>query len=330
MSPTENLRVFISSKDEMEDERSTVEDALADMGMTPVRVETHKWLATGQVDENIKQVSSSHLMILVLELLDPVVLHDDEYYEHVGMEVETALAEGKTVLAFVKESSPQGAVDEFLAQLQHRVFHRRFRNCVELRKLVRQSVLEELSRRYKRRPRVLKSRREMYEYAANSFNNVQQRLYMCMATPIQLLGPRKNKQYEKLMYDAFFELVKRVGTAASPAEVVIIFDLNAAEAELRDNANEYDTSMFRENLRRLRAARASNLYIIAGTDEVVPFVVMDHTYAIGHALRRRILAVVDTNTAVVDEFRDMVMSLTSDEQTNGLDAFEGLLDQFKL
>lgn len=329
MSVPQALRVFISSKDALSDERTTTEDALRSLYAEPVRVETTTWVATGRADEYLKQVAACDLLVLILEIREPADIDQDDYYNYVEQEVELAFGEGKTVLAFIKTTSTTAGVNYFLERVQHRVFRHDFRDCMELRASVRASVLNEVYQRYKSAPSVLTSKRDHYVFTAESIAKCRYRLYLCQATPTPLLGPRLQRDYERRLFDEFFKLIQRNNSSAKPAEIAVLYDLSVTRNTLANRADEYDIASMRANIDMLRNAGDQPLYVIDAADEMIPFMVVDHTYGIGHTLLRRTLAVVDSSPQVVSELTDLVHIETSASRHRGIDAFEKLLDDLE-
>ena len=319
------FNVFISSKDELVDERAAVESAVLDLNLIPVRVETSTWLATPMPDEYLQQIRKSQLVVLVLAPVQATTVTKD-YYKYVRAEVDLAFAEGKTVLLFVRRGSGSQEQDELLSHIQHKVFAREFADTSELYLLVRLSVLNELVRRYSTEPFLFKNRRYFYEFAATFVPSAHIRLVVSQLTPIILLGPRRQLPYENLLYEALMEVVKRSSAGPGP-EVTIIYNETRTAHELRDNSSQYHVDRFSEycgNLRRFVSERAS---IAAGPDDLIPFVVVDHRYAVGQAVGRRTIVIVNEGAQICTELCEIAKTYATDPPEAGIDRFEQLVQE---
>jgi len=326
MAVPQSLRVFISSKDALGDERATVEDALKAIATLPVRVETPTHVATGVSDEYLQEVLRSHLVVLILELGAPGEDDADSYYRYVEAEVDAAFGAGKTVLVFVKETSSSEA-DEFLKKVQKRAFRHDFRDCVQLRESVQASVLNEVYKRYRSAPKVFTSKRETYRWAAGVLGTCTARVHLCQSTPTLLLGPRKQRDYEEKLFREVQELLLRNSESSTPIEIAILFNAEALRTELSERLSDYDVDCMAENISFLRRVAGQSVYV-ADADDEVPFVVADHTYLIGYPGKKRFLAVADRSPVVVAELAHLVDHATSTSGQHGIDLFEKLLREY--
>jgi len=141
-----NFKVFISSKDVSEDERTTVVSALEKLKISGLRIESNKWVATSNSTEYLHQLSESDLIILIIDLAVDTSNEDDTYYTYVKKEIELTLKDDKSVLAFFKrrEKNTTSPVSKSVSNIQFKFFHSEFNNCVQLFDLVRESVQYEL------------------------------------------------------------------------------------------------------------------------------------------------------------------------------------------
>lgn len=314
---------FISSKDNLHDERAAVEEAILDLDLTPVRVETSTWLATPMPDEYLQQVRRSQMVVLLLAPTNTLAAGYD-YYKYVEAEVDLAFSDGKTVLLFVRFGLTSQAQDHFLASVQHKVFSRQFNDTSELYRLVRLSVLNELVRRYSTEPLLFKNRRDFYSFSAKFVRAANVRLVVSQLTPILLLGPRARLPYETLLYDALVEVATRAMKTGSPT-VTIIYNESSTAAELKQNSDQYDISRFSEYCEIMRGLVGDRVSVVVGPAETIPFVVVDNQYAVGQSVGRRMIVITDAGAEICNELCDMAQVYAADPPDAGIDCFERLL-----
>jgi len=317
------FNVFVSSKDELIDERAAVESAVSDLGLVPVRVQTSTWLATPMPDEYLEQVRKSQLVVLILAPMNTLSVGRD-YYKYVRAEVDLAFSEGKSVLLFVRSTSQSQEQDEFLSAVQHKVFARHFSDTSELYALVRLSVLNELVRRYSTEPFLFKNRRHFYEFAATFVRSARIRLVVSQLTPIVLLGPRRQLAYEKVLYDSLIDVATRSASGQGP-EVTLIYNEKQTAHELRENMRQYDAERLSTYCKTIRILVGDRVAVVAGPDDTIPFVVVDYKYAVGQGVGRRTIVIVNEGAQICTELCEIAKTYATDPPEAGIHRFEQLI-----
>jgi len=324
------LKVFISSKDLLGDERATIEKAVMDLSMVPIRTESTTWVASRNFDEYLRQTRESDIVILLLEENHTDVTNFEEYYKYVKEEVDIAFSDGKSVLLLVKENLNSDRLNEFLSEVQFKVFARKFRNCVELYDVTQASLMNELFRKYRSKPIFLENRKELYAYCSKFIKRTQYKALICENTPSFLLGPRLRVSHEKEFYDSINEFLLKIAAGNCQATVVLIFNIDRARKELKENLDRYDTSLFRKNCHELRNMVGSQISVIGADQEIITFFVSDHTYIIGQHISRRAVILIDNSPEIVNKLEVLTNYFSADAVDQGIKAFEGLLDEVGL
>lgn len=324
------LRVFISSKDYLEDERTTVEKAVSDLHMIPIRTETTYWLATRYLDEYLRQVKKSDIVILLLEESNRNVSDFDEFYKYVKEEIDIAFNRGKAILLFVKQSTNNTQFNEFLTEVKFKVFARKFKTCIELYETVRKSLLYEIYRKYASNPIFIGNRKTLYECTNMYLSKIQYRVFISENTPGCLLGPRKGIQFEKELHNTLFSFLEQVKKKEKKIRIFLLFNINKTKEELQVNKQNYETNLFRENCDRLRSVLSENMAVVGVSEEIVPFIVCDNMYIIGPRLEKRVIALLDNSPEVVKELEKMVNYFTSELNDQGITKFEEILSEMNI
>lgn len=324
------LKVFISSKDLLGDERATIEKAVADIGIVPIRTESTTWVATRYFDEYLRQTRESDIVVVLLEATSPDVIDLDGYYKYVKEEVDIAFSEGKSVLLFVKETGNDDRINKFLEDVQFKVFSRRFRNCVELYAITQASLLNELFRKYKSKPIFLENRKELYEYCSRFITRTHFKALICENTPSFLLGPRLRVSHEKEYFDGIFSLLRKISRGESQAHAVLIYNIDSTRRELTQNDGRYDEKLFRKNCDELRSLVGPQIRVVGADQEIITFFVSDHTYVIGQHINRRAVILIDNSPEIVNKLEGLTNFFSADAVDQGVLAFEHLLDELHI
>ena len=325
-----DFKVFISSKDILDDERSTVESALKKLKIKGLRIETKKWVATSNKTEYLEQLEKSDLVILIIDLNIDTGNDDDKYYFYVKEETEMALKDGKSVLAFFKKinnNNNNNIISKFVNDIQLRFFNREFSNCVELFDLVCESVQFELVRKYKQTPLVLTSKKDIYQETYKIISNFTYRLYLVQATPLILLGPRLNIKYEMDLFLLLKSLIIRQQKDKN-IELHFIFDVEKIDYELENNIDDYNKELFIENIKFLKDNMNENLVVIEQSD-AVPFVICDNYYLFGNSLKKNAYAILDCHPILIKELkRDLNRIVSSQKRDSGIICFQDILNKY--
>jgi len=325
-----DFKVFISSKDILDDERSTVERALEKLKITGLRIETNKWVATPNNAEYLQQLKDSDLVILIIDLNVDIPADENQYYIYVKEETEMALKDGKSVLAFFKKQGRmnQNKISEFVNNIQLQFFHRDFSNCVELFDLVCESVQYELVNRYKQAPKLLTSKKDIYSETYNVIKNCSYQLYLVQATPIILLGPRINIKYEMELYQLLKELIIKQ-QKDKKLELNFIFDEEKIDYEIEINIKDYNPDYFNENITFLKKNLNDNLVVIQQPADVVPFVICDNYYLFGNSMKKNAYAILDCNPFLIKELqRDLNKIVSAQKNDSGIDFFQNIIEKY--
>ena len=119
------LRVFISSRDKLLDERKTAEKTIYNMGLQPILGDVKSQPPSANNKEWLKLVSASDVTILIIA---------DEDSSYVKEEIETCISEGKSVLVLRKnrEIDTDEQLEKFLEEMYQYAFVSDFTTCTEL------------------------------------------------------------------------------------------------------------------------------------------------------------------------------------------------------
>lgn len=317
------FNIFLSSKDRLADERAAAESAIADINMIPVRVETTTWFATPIPDEYLHQVQRCQMVILLLAPVDTATVTPD-YYRYVREEIDLAFLLGKTVLLFIRDNRQSSAQDEFLESVQYKVFSQRFSDTTELYRLVQLSVLNELVRRYTHDPLLFKGRRQFGDFSAGFVRETHARLVVSQDTPTLLFGPRVGLHYERALYDAILDVVRRSAQSGSP-DVTILFNMEKTERELRDRADEYEPDRFSEYCEVLRPLISDRFAVVAAPNDTMPYLVVDNRYAIGQSVGKRTLVMVNESPFICKELCEIAKTHSSEQPGRGVEIFADMV-----
>lgn len=278
---TKKLKVFVSSKDYLDDERRTIEAAIEELGMEPVLTQTDRWVGTRHKDEYLRQISNCQIMIVLLEKAPKSTSDEEEFYKFVKEEVEEAFAQGVTVLLFLKNGkSSSKFLSNFLKSIQGRLFNREFSYCIELYKVVQEALLSELFEWYGASSQGVESREEFYRRIYGVLRRTFKRVYIVQKTPLLLFGPRKNMEWEKSACDALVRWSKSLKSGENK-ELICIYDANEIENEIKDKIDTYDIDYIKSNQRNINEifSNEGNLKLIGG-DHFYSCGVFDHEYFI--------------------------------------------------
>ena len=137
------LKVFVSSKTRLREERAVAERAIEEIHMEPVLIDLESWIASTDSEEWLVQLRESDLIVLILEegLPPEEATQEAEYYRFVEQETDLAASLGKPVLVFLRTAGPGTQRSQLVERLQARAYGRRFETIVELGSVLQEAVL---------------------------------------------------------------------------------------------------------------------------------------------------------------------------------------------
>lgn len=318
------IKAFISSKDILEDERSTVESVLLSLNIKAIRVETNHWFATPNSEEYLLQVEKSDIVILLIDLSSKA---NNNYYDYVKQEIDIAFKLGKPVLAFFKDKPGEANVtDNFIQETQYKLFHHRFKNCVELAVELRNSIYNELFQKYNDKPKLINSKRSLYKESSMLISSCNYNLFLSQYTPTFLLGARIGRQYE----EELLERLKTVILNCNNCEIVLLYNRNATEIEISNNKNAYDLDAINSNIDFFSKIleNNTNLFVVCSENDTLPFVVCDHSYILGSSVDSASLVVLDKNPKIASELIKQMDKFTAQKNDQGITEFIKLKNKY--
>jgi hypothetical protein len=330
---TRVLNVFISSKDEMDDERLTAAEAVRDLGMNPILSQSQYWVATSDDKEYVRQVQQAHIVVLLLEA-NPDIGEPEEqrtYYRYVREEIDVALEKGRTVLMFIHqrkwEPYPK-QLDDIVKRMEAYVFPRTFHDCVELRAVVSSALLSELFDTYVEEPEVIESAHNLYLSAADLMGKAKQRVFLSQATPSLLFGPRTGCRDERLFWEACSKWMKSAAKS-SEKEFVLLFNVEDVRREVLSSLRKYDIAIVRQNISDLRESMGESVRIVPLDQPVLRFAVFDHKASLWLRIGERVFGIAAEQHSTCDALVRMAhetVQTQSLDATAFLDEIEGHVD----
>lgn len=248
------LKVFVSSKTRLREERAAAERALREIHMEPVLIDLEGWVASTEPEEWLAQLRESDLIVLILEegLSPEEAGREAELYRFVEQEADLAERLGKPVLVFLRDVSSGAEGSRLVERLQARAYGRRFDTCVELADALQEAVLSEVFKRYRNRSRPVPNREAFYIEAADLARKAQRRVYLGADTPIVFFGPRKRLGFENDFFEATMDFIDRLRTpGGAERECVVFFNEASVRRELGLVRHHYDPALILRNLKLL-------------------------------------------------------------------------------
>lgn len=320
MSPTygadERLRVFVSSKSRLQDDRELARGAIDSLGMEAVLVEMEKWVATTNRDEYLEQVRRCDIVLLLLEQNVPEATGAEEEasYRFVAQEIELARRLGKAVLMFVRTSGGGGLPNRTVQSMYDRVYGHRYASLAELAPAIQASLRAEVFQRYRARSRPVVDRAAFYSQAAELVRAAERRIYLGAETPVVIFGPRRRLGFETDFYTAMMDWIESLtDPAKQERRCVIFFNPEALRKELALVPLHYDPALVRQNLARLDAVllRCGNLQLLP-TPGPHSFAIFDNTYIAWIRSRARWTGIRDDSVEVCDGLERLVHQMSED------------------
>jgi hypothetical protein len=326
------MNVFVSSKDILRSERDIAENVIRSLNMHPFLAETDKWFATPDPEEYLRLIDKSNIVILIVDL-EAKISNEEEYYSFVKKEVDRAFRLGIAVLAFFKNKSrTRKKIDGFVEDIQYKLFAHIFSNADDLSISLRESILNELFKKYAYPPLLIQSIKKIYTETCLLVDRCKYRFYLSQQTPIILLGPRNGRDYEKNLFSNLRKLIENTKNDKG-IEIVFLYDSIKTDMELENNGMEYDFNLIRENIEFLNNLFVShtdiNLNIISRTSDIIQFVISDTHYLFGNHTPDFALAVLDDKPVIVSEMIKFVEQKTSYKKSSGLEAFIEIFEKYR-
>lgn len=170
------VKVFISSRDHLLDERKSVERVVNNMGFQPILGDVRSQPPSANNKEWLALVKTSDITILIIA---------DEDSSYVREEIESCISEGKSVLVLKKvgKSCMERELKEFLEDMYQYAFVSEFTTCTELYDKVKEGIIIELSNKYRERGDVIVGSVRMFKEAFDLIHSAKKQLILIIRTP---------------------------------------------------------------------------------------------------------------------------------------------------
>lgn len=193
------VKVFISSRDNLLDERKSVERVVENMGLHPILGDVQSQPPSADNKEWLALVEASDITILII---------GDEDSSYVKEEIESCIYEGKSVLVLKKkgvgiENNDVG-LKKFLEELYHYAFVSDFTTSTELSDKAREGLIIELSKKYREKGDVIVGSVRMFNKALDLIYPAKKKLFMIVRTP-PFLFPSNNSDSMDLQFGEAME-----------------------------------------------------------------------------------------------------------------------------
>jgi hypothetical protein len=251
---SQQLKIFVSSKTRLREERAAAQQAIEELHMVPVLVDMESWIASTEPEEWLAQLRECDLMVLILEEgLDPKDAgREAELYRFVEQEIDLAASLGKPLLLFLRTADPGEPRTQLAERMFGRTYGRRFDTVVELGRALQEAILSEVFRRYRTRSVAVPNREAFYVAAADLARKAQRRVYLGAETPVVFFGPRKRLGFENDFFEATMEFIAGLREATGrDRECVVFFNEASVRRELSLVRQHYDPELIVRNLQLL-------------------------------------------------------------------------------
>jgi hypothetical protein len=324
----DRLRIFVSSKSRLQDDRELARGAIEELGMEPVLVEMEKWVATTNRVEYLEQVRRCDILLVLLELGSPEANQpgEDAAYRFVAQEIELAQRLGKAVLMFVRTAGGAGEPSRILQAMYDQVFGHKYGSAAELAPAIKASLRAEVFRRYRARSRPVADRAAFYRQAAEQVRGARRRIYLGAETPVVIFGPRKRLGFENDFYVAMMDWIESLTEPANAERrCVVFFNPESVRQEMRLVAVNYDQALVRRNLERLDEVlrRGGNLQLLP-TPGPHSCSLFDNTYIVWIRSGSRWTGILDDSLEVCDGLERLVHQMSEDFLLNQAAAVDGM------
>jgi len=301
---------------ELEYDREIVQEALEGLNANPVLFELFPALSYSPNKSYKEKVRDCDIFLLLLwtSLSDPVL---EEYYEAVKLNKPILIL----VKSLIRSEEREDRLKDFLKELDSpsvpakytklRLTYTKYRKVDELRKVVRESVADEIAKLYKE-PTCTMARDEMYELGTSIIRDTQKRLYIYQRTPSAILGPRdyinaSNKYaYEKEFADVLEDWINN-NYRLPDKEFRYFFSHKATKQEIQDKQlakNKKYIEAVKKSVQKLKniEAESGRRFRISAIDVPIsgPFIVGDNRYAIWVLGGDRAVSISQENNKICD------------------------------
>lgn len=175
------IRIFISSRDNLFDERKTVERAISEMGLQPILGDAKTQVPSAYNKEWLALVKSSDITILII---------GDEDSLFVREEIESCISEGKSILVLKKIGKiKDDSLTKFLEEIFQYAFVSDFTTCVELTDKVREGIIIEISKKYKAKGEIIEGSADLINKFNEFIHSAKRQLFLIARTPPNLVPP---------------------------------------------------------------------------------------------------------------------------------------------
>ncbi len=193
------IKVFVSSRMyELEPEREIAPEIVRELGFEPILFEDMPATPRTPQQAFLDGVTRCDIFVMILWT---------GYSKAVRREYECADSLGKPILIFIKDlrgkkETREKRLENFMKKIH---FYKRFRKLADLRSQLREGLIEEVSRRYRERPKRFDNIKDVYEEATRVAKEAQKRLCIIQWTPSLILGAHPYERSEKVHYEGGFE-----------------------------------------------------------------------------------------------------------------------------
>lgn len=304
------LKVFVSSKNRLRDDRAAAEEAIREIHMEPILVEMDRWIAATERQEWLAQLRVADLVVLLLEegLRAGDEGGEEDPYRFVQQEIELAAKLGTPLLLFLRAAEAGAPLNPIAEQMYQHAFGRRYQTASELERSLKASLLSEVFGDYRRRSRPLPNRRSFYEEAAMLVRKAQHRVYLGADTPVVFFGPRQRLGFENDFFEGMMDFIRSLRLPSGEnRECVIFFNEASVRRELAVIRGHYNPKLIGENLRLL-----DEVWSAGGRLQLLPtpgphtFALFDDDYVMWIRSGALWSGVTDCSPAVSDHLQRLV------------------------
>ena len=170
------VKVFISSRDNLLDERKSVERIVNKMGLQAILGDVQSQPPSANNKEWLDLVKASDITILIIAYEDSPFVRE---------EIESCISEGKSVLVFKKsgKTNINNELKEFLEDVYQYAFVSEFTTCTELSDKAREGLIIELSKKYREEGDVIVGSVRMFNEALDLIHLAKKKLFLIVRTP---------------------------------------------------------------------------------------------------------------------------------------------------
>lgn len=237
------VKIFISSREKLLDERTTVERTIHSMGLQPILGDVKSQVPSADSNEWLDLVRKSDITILI-------IAHEDSPY--VREEIETCISEGKSVLVLRKdeETDMDESLEKFLEEMYQYAFVSDFTTCTELADKVRDGIIIEVSKRYIEKGEIIVGSVRMFEKAFEIIRSAKKQLFLIVRTPPYLIPPESHDSLDVTFKKVIEEWVqnnmikwsfKGTGETMIIPEARFFYVLPALKKKIGENSDLLDT-----------------------------------------------------------------------------------------